>query len=299
MPPTIMLLDRLDTGLLIAGWLVLLLWVLRWRLSGGGDPLRGSPIRPNRLNAVHLWVCLLVEMLGASVGASIARRFLPPGVSTDLREDWESVAAMNLGVVLVIATCLTVARATFRGGLRGYGLRLSTRGSTLSLVIGGWLVALMACGQIALGTEWLIRLVNPGWVPQEHVVFQALEAPGTPVWIRVLAYTGAFVLAPIGEELLFRGILQSGLRRAIPIRRGSHRHRWVAILLTATFFGLLHMPTPQYVPALIVLGILLGYLYERTGSLLVPILVHMLFNGKSLLWRELQLYAMQSGVWST
>ena len=65
-------------------------------------------------------------------------------------------------------------------------------------------------------------------------------------------------------------------------------HRWLAILVTAAVFGLMHVGTPQFVPALVALAIVLGFLYERSGSLLVPILVHMLFNGRSLLWYELQ-----------
>ncbi len=41
------------------------------------------------------------------------------------------------------------------------------------------------------------------------------------------------------------------------------------------------MATRPFIPALIVLGLILGYLYERCGSIVVPILVHMLFNGKT------------------
>jgi membrane protease YdiL (CAAX protease family) len=57
--------------------------------------------------------------------------------------------------------------------------------------------------------------------------------------------------------------------------------------VVGVIFGAMHGPTPQHVPALMVFGCILGYVYERTGSLVLPILVHMMFNGKSLLWDAL------------
>ncbi|MEN6337366.1 MAG: CPBP family intramembrane glutamic endopeptidase, partial [Phycisphaerales bacterium] len=70
-------------------------------------------------------------------------------------------------------------------------------------------------------------------------------------------------------------------------RQGSLYHRWAAIACVAVWFGAMHWPTPQQVPALIILGVFLGYLYERTGSILAPIYLHILFNSKSVLWHYL------------
>jgi membrane protease YdiL (CAAX protease family) len=106
--------------------------------------------------------------------------------------------------------------------------------------------------------------------------------------MRFAAIASAVILAPLGEECLFRGIIQTAFKKIVPPRLGSMYHRWLAIAATAGIFGLMHAGTPQYVPALIVLGVLLGYLYERTGSLWVVIAVHLLFNAKSLLWYHLQ-----------
>jgi membrane protease YdiL (CAAX protease family) len=61
----------------------------------------------------------------------------------------------------------------------------------------------------------------------------------------------------------------------------------VAVGAAAVLFGLMHWGTPHHIPALIVLGLILGYAYERTGSLRVPIMIHILFNAKSLLWYAL------------
>ena len=105
--------------------------------------------------------------------------------------------------------------------------------------------------------------------------------------IQWLAVAGALILAPIGEEFFFRGMLQSGIKKAVPRRWGSLRHRWIAIVVTALLFGLMHYSVPHHVPPLIVFGLILGYLYEKSGVIIVPVLVHILFNGKSLLWHAL------------
>jgi membrane protease YdiL (CAAX protease family) len=90
-------------------------------------------------------------------------------------------------------------------------------------------------------------------------------------------WIGAVVVAPIAEEAFFRGLLQTFLA-------GVVRSRWLAIGLTAVAFGIVHFSQPHVIPALIVLGLLIGYAYERTGTLVVPVLIHAGFNLKTLVW---------------
>jgi membrane protease YdiL (CAAX protease family) len=98
-----------------------------------------------------------------------------------------------------------------------------------------------------------------------------------------MAFMGALLIAPVAEELLFRGILQSYARKLFPINRWL-LHRWGSLIAVGILFGAMHGTTPHHIPALAVFGMILGYLYERTGSLTLPILVHILFNAKSLVW---------------
>jgi membrane protease YdiL (CAAX protease family) len=79
------------------------------------------------------------------------------------------------------------------------------------------------------------------------------------------------VAAPVSEEICFRGMLFGGLREKLP--------RIVAALLCGLIFGALHALTGiTAVPPLIVLGFLLALLYERTGSILPGMILHMLNN---------------------
>jgi hypothetical protein len=79
------------------------------------------------------------------------------------------------------------------------------------------------------------------------------------------------VAAPVTEEICFRGMLFGGLREKLP--------RIAAALICGLIFGALHAITGiSAVPPLIVFGFLLALLYERTGSIVPGMLLHMLNN---------------------
>ena len=52
-------------------------------------------------------------------------------------------------------------------------------------------------------------------------------------------------------------------------------------------FGAVHFAQPHAIPALVVLSLLIGYAYERTGSLVAPVVIHAAFNLKTLIWSAL------------
>jgi membrane protease YdiL (CAAX protease family) len=94
-----------------------------------------------------------------------------------------------------------------------------------------------------------------------------------PTAIQVLLIV---IAAPIAEETCFRGMLFGGLREKLP--------RLAAALICGLIFGALHALTGvTAVPPLIVFGFLLALLYERTGSIVPGILLHMINNSIALL----------------
>ncbi len=100
----------------------------------------------------------------------------------------------------------------------------------------------------------------------------------TNAFLNVKTIGGLFVnliiialLAAIGEEFLFRGVI---LRLFADWLKNNH----MAVLLSAILFSALHMQFFGFLPRTI-LGILFGYLFIWTGSLWVPIILHFLFNG--------------------
>ena len=90
--------------------------------------------------------------------------------------------------------------------------------------------------------------------------------------VLVTAFIGIFV-APVLEELLFRGYIYGTLRR--------HLRPLGGMLLTAALFALIHVNVAA-LPALLVLSLCLTLAYEATGSLLVPMTMHAAFNAVTL-----------------
>jgi membrane protease YdiL (CAAX protease family) len=77
-------------------------------------------------------------------------------------------------------------------------------------------------------------------------------------------------LAGLGEEALFRGVVQTALAARLPA--------WAAVALTAAGFGLAHCLTPAYAVLAGIVGAYLGWTFLATGNLLVPIVAHAVYD---------------------
>ena len=93
-------------------------------------------------------------------------------------------------------------------------------------------------------------------------------------FIGILLSTTIVVLAPFGEELLFRGFLQKKLEE-------SWKDITRAVLVTSLFFAFIHM-NPVWIIQIYLLGVILGYLAWKTGSILTSLVLHSLNNGAAL-----------------
>jgi uncharacterized protein len=122
------------------------------------------------------------------------------------------------------------------------------------------------------GAHNLLEIVN-------NAVEQAVPAPPwfwelfSKVFESDFGWWGAFfkvaVIAPVIEELIFRGLILHGLRK--------NYHGVTAVLVSALLFSLFHL-NPWQMPATFVLGVLLGWLMIRTNSILLAILGHSVNN---------------------
>jgi len=279
-------LHLIEYALMAAGGIILIACLIRWRLYIRRDPLRKSPIRASNLTPILMWLCVFINLAGWWAGYKIAPLLTPPSLQGQALESWQAVFSSGLTQVLMIVTCLTIAACTFTARLKGFGIGKRPLLTDLATGIAGWLAAICLCSIILIITKYIVE-----WLEYEtplHTVYKTIAESDSQPWM--LAYTifGAFILAPVGEELFFRGILQTSIKKLIPPRHGSMQHRWLAVTFTALLFGAMHATMPHHIPALIALGFILGYLYEKTGSIVTPIIVHILFNGKSLLWYHLQ-----------
>ncbi len=89
----------------------------------------------------------------------------------------------------------------------------------------------------------------------------------------ILGVISIALVAPVFEEMLFRGAIEGHLLR-------TWKNPYAAILVSALIFGVIHL-NPAQIPYAFVLGLVLGWLYWRTSSLLPCILLHLVNNGLS------------------
>ncbi len=108
--------------------------------------------------------------------------------------------------------------------------------------------------------------IFPGWMDYYEKLMETAGFSGEPSALLILY---AVILGPIGEELTFRGVTFSAAKRALPF--------WAANLFQAFLFGAFHLNLIQGIYAFMI-GLVLGYVCEKGGSIYLSILLHMLFN---------------------
>ena len=113
-----------------------------------------------------------------------------------------------------------------------------------------------------VGIAYLAIVQACGWPAARAPL--AAGAGWDAAWLAGLA----LLAAPLCEEFIFRGLLQGGLRRSLPA--------WQAIAIGAAFFAIVHPPVSML--PVFVLGLCAGAAYERSGSLLAPMLAHAGYN---------------------
>lgn len=123
----------------------------------------------------------------------------------------------------------------------------------------------------AVGAYLLFAAVYTGifGAPEQEDIAESFG----PVAVQILLIV---IAASVSEEVCFRGMLFGGLRERFP--------RYAAAFLSAAIFGALHALTGiSAVPPLIAFGFVMALLYEKTGSIVPGIVLHMLNNSAALL----------------
>ncbi|MEM8872853.1 MAG: CPBP family intramembrane glutamic endopeptidase [Planctomycetota bacterium] len=274
------------TGLLTAGIVVLAvgLGLLRWKgvLLGTRQPERNeAPIRW-ALFGIGLFVWFFAQL--AAVGIVVA--FV--GGVEEMQEAIQEIRyllAVSVGPWLVIIPVVALAgvllplKPWHRLGWKPIGFAHGAL--SVPMIIP---VVLF----VTMGTQ-LVRYHLGASLDESHPLLAGLETD----WLLVAGmFLGVGLLVPIAEEIAFRGLLQGALgagltRLADPMKEAGMR--WLAILISSLVFAVIH-PFFSW-PAIFTLSILLGYAYDRSGSIWTPIVGHAAFNTFNLSLAVLLLYA--------
>jgi membrane protease YdiL (CAAX protease family) len=211
------------------------------------------------VRAIVLSAVSLVVLFVLLVIAIVVRQLM--GMSDDLIVLGAGVELGFYGIILLAIYWTTVRR--YHSPWTALGLRPVPR---------GWLVLapLLTLGMLTVGvamTSAISALQGQQFVnPQVHDMSQGQQL--TPLHL-VMFLFGTAIVAPIVEELFFRGMLYPLLRRRLPA--------WLAIVANAAIFAALHF-IPILLPMLFVMGLLLTFVRARTHSIIPGILIHALNN---------------------
>ena len=137
--------------------------------------------------------------------------------------------------------------------------------------LGGWKLAVVA-SIATIAAAFIAEPINTLLPEMPEFLKQALEQlTEGPLWV---AFLSVSVFAPLFEEWLCRGLVLRGLLRKF--------NPASAIMVSAAFFAILHMNPWQAIPAFL-LGLLFGYVYYKTGSLKLTMLMHCVNNTLALI----------------
>ena len=143
-----------------------------------------------------------------------------------------------------------------------------------------WFIAFPVIVAINSICELINNLVFKS-VEIDQVAVKFLKLSASSLTTVILSVAMILLIAPLVEEFLFRGCMQNWLRR--------HIGTPLAVILTSLVFAFMHYSPSQgasnfpLIISLFSFSLYLGFLYEKTRSLLAPMILHMTFNGISVI----------------
>lgn len=205
-------------------------------------------------------VLVLASVITAPFGADAAALLLGSGQLTLLGS---VVLLVSTQAALLLVSWLLVFRPNAMAALPRFPEPDPARAVRMGLGWGvvAWIGASLASAAVVAVLEALGLEIEP------QAAEQALGL--VEPWVAVLAIV---ILAPIAEELFFRGIVFNAYLR----ERGPR----LAYIGSAALFAVIHLSIVALLP-IFLLGLALAWVYDRTGSLLAPIVMHAVVNGIS------------------
>ncbi len=223
---------------------------------------------------------LLIFFLGAPLLIHLLSGYLPINSPAVMMTTLQMVS-LALTLLYLLGFSLMQERATLRAiWIHPERSRLTCLCEDFGLGIVTWLVAFpvtLALGQLAE----LVTYIITGKEGIDQLAIRFLKLVKESPSLLTIALVAIVVIAPVIEELVFRGFLYTYLRQKMS--------KMGAILLSSLIFAIFHFSPQQGVSnvpllfSLFTFSFFLAFLYERQRSLLAPIALHMTFNSISVI----------------
>jgi uncharacterized protein len=213
------------------------------------------------------WRDMLLAILVAGLallGLSLLAAFADRTLHLQLRQNSDLIIILvTVQDVIVVGIAWLFSVVRYRVGWDRLGFRSFSTAIGCSMSVG------LLFASYAFRFLYVIIAKLLGVQLEQQQILSYLDLRGVGF---LLTLVGVAVVAPIAEEIVFRGFLYGGLRQRIGVIG--------AMLVSASFFTALHMSLDLFIP-IFVLGIFLAWLYEYTGSLYPGILLHAANNAIS------------------
>lgn len=210
-------------------------------------------------------------------GSLLAGAFEFTHYSKDRKQFLEIIVSVLFsqgGVLVWVALFLRKSNISWR---EAFGLRPASRVRAVAWGLAAGILFVPAAWLLQLVSQFVMELMKLKLVAQAAVDEVQNSARSVPEKILFAAF--ALLLAPLVEEIIFRGILYPAIKQT--------GHPRLALWLTSIIFGVMHFNLVSLMP-LVVFGAFLALLYEATGSLLTPIATHAMFNSVNYIYLVFQ-----------
>ena len=214
--------------------------------------------------AITLWVGFV--FFAAQIVVFLIARILINAVNWPINENVAQTVCMVISYALALGVLILVAKKIFSAQVTrdSLGLRGLPTWTDILLSPVGYIVSLLGAVAIVYVMQLILPVVN--WSETQDVGFNNVVSSMD----RIITFVALVILAPLMEELIFRGYLYSRLRgkmSALP-----------AIILVSVLFGVMH---GQWNVGIVVgvMSVVLCIAREMTGTIYAGILMHMIRNG--------------------
>lgn len=245
-----------------------------WRLY----PLSSSPSLSLASIAIvfviYLGMTTLLAPYTASMLESLYMRshHLPP---PDAFYGYLQVALLILLFLLLYLYCASLGNSVFTTLWKRRRYPASSVIADIGLGAMTWVICFPITQFVGQGLDLLLYLWTPFQGYEQVAITDLKNALNSPGLLSCMLFI-IIIAAPVIEEFLFRGCLQTYLKQYLPLKG--------AIVLSSICFSLFHFSLSQHLgnislcATLFILALFLGFLYERQGSLFANVSLHMTFN---------------------
>lgn len=233
----------------------------------------------SRLGALLLVIVMVVTFfISQLIGVYIAGKLILPATKNATMGDiffFGSNDGTVVSLSIIIGCVLLVAVSVLLIRVRGGNVRKYLALQPFSWSVGIGMLGLLL--MFMIGSQALTYLLNESPLVFVDPLYQSVSS----VWLLIFAMV---IVAPIYEELIFRGLLWSAIAEQFSnVANAEHRGAIVASLVTSVIFAVIHLQYGIYeIGTIVVLALIFCYARIKSGSLVLPMLLHVVNNGAAM-----------------